>query len=197
MCIRDRFYSISNTQGGLAGVSFGHFLIKQVAEDLKKDLPNLKTFVTLSPVPGFARWLRAERDKEDGLLDAGLRRALAVLDQEGYAQDPALADTVRRAVLPAAAVYFLKARSHSGKPVDPVARFHLGNGARLERLNPLGDLSEKGLRQSHGLMVNYCYDLDDIEENHEAYAEKGTVAASRSVQRALKTDLPADVIVAG
>ena len=191
------FYSISNTQGGLAGVSFGHFLIKQVAEDLKKDLPNLKTFVTLSPVPGFARWLRAERDKEDGLLDAGLRRALAVLDQEGYAQDPALADTVRRAVLPAAAVYFLKARSHSGKPVDPVARFHLGNGARLERLNPLGDLSEKGLRHSHGLMVNYCYDLDDIEENHEAYAEKGTVAASRSVQRALKTDLPADVIVAG
>ncbi len=184
------FYSISNTQQGLGGVSFGNFLIKQVVEDLKRELPNLKTFVTLSPVPGFAAWVKAQRETpDDTMLDPAVRRALAVLDDPGFVADAARAETARRAVLPAAAAYFLKARTPRGRPVDPVARFHLGNGARLERLNPLGDLSPKGLRQSFGLMVNYCYDLDDIEANHEAFAEKGAVAASRAVHRALKADL--------
>ncbi|MHB2168737.1 malonyl-CoA decarboxylase [Alsobacter sp. R-9] len=183
------FYSISNTQQGLAGVSFGNFLIKQVVEDLKRELPNLKTFVTLSPVPGFAGWVKAQRAApETSLLDDAVLGGLAVLDDPGFVADPERAEAARRAMLPAAAAYFLRARTPKGRPVDPVARFHLGNGARLERLNPLGDLSAKGLRQSFGLMVNYCYDLDDIEENHEAFAEKGTVAASRAVQKALKPD---------
>ncbi|MCP8939076.1 malonyl-CoA decarboxylase [Alsobacter sp. SYSU M60028] len=184
------FYSISNTQKGLAGVSFGHFLIKQVAEDLQRELPNLKTFVTLSPVPGFASWLRRERDNPT-TLDAETLAGLAALDEPGWHEDPARAEDARRAVLPAAAAYFLRAKGRNGRPLDPVARFHLGNGARLDRLNPLGDVSPKGLRQSHGLMVNYCYDLDDIEANHEAYAEKGVVASARSVQRALPPAVPA------
>jgi malonyl-CoA decarboxylase len=97
---------------------------------------------------------------------------------------------VRKAMMPAAASYFLKAKSARGKPVDPVARFHLGNGARLERLNFLGDGSRKGLEQSHGLMVNYLYDLDDIERNHEAFAETGDVVASAQVRRILRADQP-------
>ena len=184
------FYSISNCQPGLRGINLGNFLIKQVVEDLKRELPNLKTFVTLSPVPGFASWVKAQREApEDAVLDPAVRHALAVLDDPGFVADPDRAEAARRVLMPAAAAYFLKARTPRGKPVDPVARFHLGNGARLERLNPLGDLSPKGLRQSFGLMVNYCYDLDEIEANHEAFAEKGTVAASRAVHKALRADL--------
>ena len=180
------FYSISNTQKGLAGVSFGNFLIKQVVEDLKAELPNVKTFVTLSPAPGFAAWLRRERAAEtSAILDADRRAALALLDEPGWHLDPARAEAVRAALLPVAAHYFLKARDKAGRPVDPVARFHLGNGARLERLNFLGDVSENGLRQAHGLMVNYLYDLGRIEKNHEALAEKGLIAASDDVRKAL------------
>ena len=180
------FYSISNTQKGLAGVSFGNFLIKQVVEDLKAELPNVKTFVTLSPAPGFAAWLRRERAAEtSAILDADRRAALALLDEPGWHLDPARAEAARAALLPVAAHYFLKARDKAGRPVDPVARFHLGNGARLERLNFLGDVSENGLRQAHGLMVNYLYDLGRIEKNHEALAEKGLIAASDDVRKAL------------
>lgn len=180
------FYSISNTQKGLAGVSFGNFLIKQVVEDLKAELPNVKTFVTLSPVPGFAAWLKREREAEASeALDAGAREALALLDAPDWRRDPAQAGAVRAALLQAAAQYFLKAKDKAGRPVDPVARFHLGNGARLERLNFLGDVSANGLRQSHGLMVNYLYDLGQIEKNHEAFAEKGRIAASDAVRRSL------------
>ena len=91
----------------------------------------------------------------------------------------------------AAATYLLRAKSPSGRPIDPVARFHLGNGARLERLNFLGDLSARGMRQSHGVMVNYLYDLDHIEQNHEAFAEKGEVIASSAVRKLARSDLPA------
>jgi malonyl-CoA decarboxylase len=190
------FYSISNTQRGLGGVSFGNFLIKQVVEDLKRELPNLKTFVTLSPVPGFASWLARERKSEtSSCLTEADRQALAALDEAGWADDPTKAEAVRKALMPAAAYYFLKAKTSSGRPVDPVARFHLGNGARLERLNFLGDRSVKGLAQSHGLMVNYCYDLDDIEKNHEAFAEKSTVAAASSVRKHLRSDLPSRDLV--
>jgi len=180
------FYSISNTQKGLAGVSFGHFLIKQVAEDLKAELPNLTTFVTLSPVPGFAAWLKREREAGTSeILDSERRAALALLDAPGWHLDPEKAEAVRAALLPVAAYYFLAAKDRAGRPADPVARFHLGNGARLERLNFLGDVSPNGLRQAHGLMVNYLYALDEIEANHEALAEKGLVAASDEVRRAL------------
>jgi malonyl-CoA decarboxylase len=183
------FYSISNTQKGLGGVSLGNFLIKQVVEELKRELPNLKTSVTLSPVPGFAAWLARERKVEhSAILGESDREGLALLDDPSWASDPAKAELVQAVLVPAAAGYFLRAKTASGRPVDPVARFHLGNGARLERLNFLGDVSAKGLQESHGLMVNYLYALDEIEKNHEAYAEKGVVAASSGVRRLLKPD---------
>jgi malonyl-CoA decarboxylase len=186
------FYSISNTQQGLGGVSFGNFLIKQVVENLKSELPNLKTFVTLSPVPGFAAWLARERAAESSLFipsEGPAAEALALLDEPGWHQDSAKAERVRNVLLPLAAHYFLKAKISSGRPADPVARFHLGNGAKLERLNFLGDVSPKGLKQSHGLMVNYLYALDEIEANHEAYAEKGAVAASPAVRKLMRNEL--------
>jgi malonyl-CoA decarboxylase len=183
------FYSISNCQEGLRGISFGNFLIKQVAQELKKELPGLDTFVTLSPVPGFAAWLdrHLAQDSPAGLTREQ-RDVLRGLADGGWAADPARRAAADRAILPAAACYFLRAKTPGGRPLDPVARFHLGNGARLERLNPGGDLSPKGLRQSRGLMVNYLYDLDAIERNHEAYAESGAVAASSAVTRALRAD---------
>ncbi|MEA1672254.1 malonyl-CoA decarboxylase [Nitrospirillum sp. BR 11163] len=183
------FYSISNCQEGLRGVSFGNFLIKQVVEDLRGELPNLKTFVTLSPVPAFAKWLARER-KDDGsiVLRPADKAILTALDQPDWQRDPGTAATVSPVLLQAAAHYFLKAKARGNRPVDPVARFHLGNGARLERLNFLGDLSPKGLAQSHGLMVNYLYKLDDIETNHERYADKGEVVAAAAVRRHLKAE---------
>ncbi|SNR54395.1 MCD, Malonyl-CoA decarboxylase MCD [Paracoccus sediminis] len=178
------FYSISNTQRGLAGVSFGNFLIKQVVEELKAELPNIQTFVTLSPVPGFAAWLARAREG-GGLLDDALRADLKPLDQPGWHVDPDAAQALREPLLAAAAIYFLRGRDGKGRAVDPVARFHLGNGACLERLNFLGDVSANGLKQSHGLMVNYLYDPDRIETNHEAFAERTDIAASDAVRRHL------------
>ncbi|MCJ2080447.1 malonyl-CoA decarboxylase [Methylobacterium sp. J-090] len=185
------FYSISNCQKGLAGVTFGNFLIKQVVEDLAREIPSLKTFVTLSPVPGFATWLDRERraDAPQGLTREDIE-ALRVIDEPDWHADKAKAEAVRKAMIPAAAAYFLRAKNERGKPLDPVARFHLGNGARLERLNFLGDVSPKGLAQSRGLMVNYLYDLSAIEKNHETFANLGTVAASGAVSRELRNNLP-------
>ena len=178
------FYSISNAQRGLSRVSFGNFLIKQVVEELKRELPRLTNFVTLSPVPGFAAWLRREGANENSqAISQQARRALALLDKPNWATKAAAREALQRTLLPLAAHYFLHARTAAGRVVDPVARFHLGNGARLERLNPFGDLSEAALRQSHGLMVNYLYDLDQIEENHEAFANKNEVVASSSIRK--------------
>jgi malonyl-CoA decarboxylase len=178
------FYSISNAQRGLAGVSFGNFLIKQVVEELKRELPRLTSFVTLSPVPGFAAWLRREgADETSQTISLPARRALALLEKPNWPTKAAARLALRRTLVPLAAHYFLRARTASGRIVDPVARFHLGNGARLERLNPLGDLSEAALRQSHGLMVNYLYDLDHIEENHETFANRNEVVASTAVRK--------------
>ncbi len=180
------FYSISNTQRGLSGVSFGNFLIKQVVEDLRHEFPGLTTFVTLSPVPRFARWLDAERKSdEQGLLGPETRVALAALDTPGWHKDAALVESLRAPLLAAASAYFLEAHDNKGRVADAIARFHLGNGARLERLNMLGDTSDKGLEQSHGLMVNYLYDPRLIERNHEAYAERDEVIASAAVRRTL------------
>jgi malonyl-CoA decarboxylase len=183
------FYSISNCQDGLRGISFGNFLIKQVVEDLKRDLPKLDTFVTLSPVPGFADWLARERRAEaSDFLSAADKAKLAVLDQEGWADDEELAARVQPVMTAAAAWYFLKARNSRGRVVDPVARFHLGNGARLERINFLGDRSPRAMRQSHGLMVNYLYKLDDIEKNHEAFAGRSEVVASQPIRKQVPAD---------
>lgn len=176
------FYSISNCQRGLAGISFGNFLIKQVVEELRRELPKLDSFVTLSPVPGFTAWLKSD---EPGLSD-GERATLAILDGADWPSDPPSVESLRTLIEPLAAQYFLKAKTSRGQPVDPVARFHLGNGARLERIDWLGDTSPKGLRESAGLMVNYLYRLDDIEKNHEAFANQGEVAASSAVKKMLK-----------
>ncbi|MDX2157603.1 MAG: malonyl-CoA decarboxylase [Hyphomicrobiaceae bacterium] len=181
------FYSISNCQEGLRGISFGNFLIKQVVEELVREQPQLKTFVTLSPVPHFARWLdRVVADEPAHIVTPQDRVALQMLSDPGWIDDPDEADALKPVLMALASHYFLVARSGDGRPVDPVARFHLGNGARLERLNWLGDVSEKGLREAHGLMVNYLYDLKDIERNHEAYANEGEVVASRAVKGLLR-----------
>ncbi|MBV1694545.1 MAG: malonyl-CoA decarboxylase family protein [Hyphomicrobiales bacterium] len=182
------FYSISNCQEGLRGISFGNFLIKQVAEELAREVPTLRTFVTLSPVPTFARWLdRALAARSDDILPAADADALKALRDPRWLETADEGASIRPALLGAAAHYFLRAKSADGRPVDPVARFHLGNGARLERINWLGDVSEKGLREAHGLMVNYLYDLDAIETNHEAYENQGAIAAAKSVRSLLRT----------
>jgi malonyl-CoA decarboxylase len=180
------FYSISNCQEGLRGISFGNFLIKQVVEELKKEVPSLRTFVTLSPVPGFRSWLfRALSSGELPYLSEAQRNQLDKLRDQGWSEDEADQDAVQSAILAAAADYLLRAKDRSNRPLDPVARFHLGNGARLERINWLGDTSEKGVRQALSLMVNYRYELRDIERNHEAYINHGSVIASKSVRSLL------------
>jgi malonyl-CoA decarboxylase len=177
------FYSISNTQRGLGGISFGSFLIKQVVEELRRETPKLDTFVTLSPVPGFMQWVKQDRDLP---LSDEDREVLKRLDDPKWFENPETTTLLRTVIEPLAAYYFLKARTPKGKLIDSVARFHLGNGARLERINWLGDLSPKGARESAGVMVNYLYRLDDIEKNHEAYANDGEVVASSAVKKLLK-----------
>ena len=170
------FYSISNCHAGLAGVSFGNFLIKQVVEEVLEEHPGVKTFVTLSPIPGFSQWLA--RANLNGLVDESLHQA--VREPVGKV----VAAEVRDALLKLCAHYLLVEKS--GRLArDPVARFHLGNGARLHRLHWAADLSEKGKRQSAGMMVNYLYDLDRIEINHEEYFDQGIIAASKSISRLL------------
>jgi malonyl-CoA decarboxylase len=170
------FYSISNCQAGLAGVSFGNFLIKNVVEELKSELPSLTTFVTLSPIPGFLRWL--ERADLTGLVDEDM--ASKVLHPVGSVADSDVYQQLEKLC----AHYLLKEK-FNGLAKDPVARFHLGNGARLQGLHRDADLSEKGRQQSAGIMVNYLYDLEKIEINHEAYFEAGEIAAAGSIKRLL------------
>jgi malonyl-CoA decarboxylase len=181
------FYSISNCQEGLRGISFGNFLIKQVVEDLMKERASLKTFVTLSPMPHFADWLADVMEGHDpGLVTPEERARLEVLEDPAWI-GTSVAEAVRPLLLRLAAHYFLNAKADD-EPADPVARFHLGNGARLERINWQGDTSPKGLREAHGLMCNYRYEIRDIEKNHEAYQNDGTVAASRQVHTLMKPE---------
>jgi malonyl-CoA decarboxylase len=187
------FYSISNCQKGLAGITFGNFLSKQVVEELRRDFSGLETFVTLSPVPGFLRWL--ERADLSGLSVAD-RQLIARLRSSEWHGEAGLPERMRKLIEPLAAMYFLVAKRADGRPADPVAGFHLGNGARLERMNWLGDLSEKAMRDSAGLMVNYLYDLGDIEKNHEAFAATFEVAASPAVRKLLKVETKGRVLEA-
>ena len=152
---------------------------------MRRELPRLDTFVTLSPVPGFVQWLNQINDVP---LSDEDRAILKHLDETGWFENEEITARIRAVLEPLAAYYFLKARNPKGRVIDSVARFHLGNGARLERINWLGDLSPKALRESAGIMVNYLYRLDDIEENHEAFANNGEVVASSSVKRLLKND---------
>jgi malonyl-CoA decarboxylase len=185
------FYSISNCQPGLRGVSFGSFLIKQVVEELSRELPLLRTFVTLSPVPGFRAWLTriAGGASSEGAEKLDLT-PLALLEAPDWRQQPEAVARLRSLIVDLAVIYFLRAKDPSGQPLDPVARFHLGNGARLERINWLGDLSPKGLTEAAGLMVNYLYELRTIEDNHEAYSNRGVVRAAKEIRRRLHERAP-------
>jgi malonyl-CoA decarboxylase len=192
------FYSITNCQRGLVGVSFGHFLIKQVVEEVSREMARMSAFVTLSPAPNFAQWLKRERANEASLaLDEEDRAALAALDNANWWREPDVAATLREPLLRAAAWYYVRGRDRRGLPIDAVARFHLGNGARLERLDWLADTSERALAQSHGLMVNYLYDLDYIEQNHEAYAQQRAVVAASAVTRLVRSPAREVVPVSG
>jgi malonyl-CoA decarboxylase len=177
------FYSISNCQKGLRGVSFGNFLIKQVASELKRDFPQLRNFVTLSPVPGFVSWLKRAHPETPEL------QAIA---QPGWHADGAVAERLRPRLQALLASYLFDAKTGADRPADPVARFHLGNGACIEHVRWLGDVSEKGLRNAAGFMVNYLYDLDNIEANHEAHFKHGTIFASRQVRALLEAAKRAD-----
>jgi len=191
------FYSISNCQRGLHGISLGDFLIKRVVDALASELSRLKSFATLSPLPGFRAWLTAQAERQ-GILVAGEARAvqslsadlsedadrilLRLIDRPDWCEDPRTVAILREPLLRLGARYLLQAHAPSGRALDPVAHFHLSNGARVERLNWLGDVSPKGLAQSAGIMVNYLYRLGDIEANHEAYRDEGRVAASSAVR---------------
>lgn len=197
------FYSISNTQTGLRGVSFGNFLLKRVVDDLKRDFPRLTTFATLSPIPTLRRWVDKNPDLWAQVFTADMVERVArmvgskgpvvqsaedirkLLADDTWASHPRLARALQPGLTRLAARYFLNAKSGE-RPYDPVSRFHLGNGARIERINYLADTSPNGLKQSFGLMVNYLYDPDAIETNVEAFSRDGVVATSGVVRRAAR-----------
>jgi len=186
------FYSISNCQDGLRGISFGNFLIKQVVEELQAELPKLKHFATLSPVPGFCTWLDEQWDADPALLTdeelaalsggkpLSAHEAFAAATEGEWWTDPARARPLRAPLLRLAATYLTRSAAAAAK-IDPVARFHLGNGARLEHIRWLGNTARRGMRESLGIMVNYLYDPGSIEANHEAFVNTGRVARSAEV----------------
>lgn len=192
------FYSISNCQRGLWGISFGDFLIKRVVDMLAAELPHLKTYTTLSPIPGFRAWLEKRLAEEgDDLLTEEERAALAALphgkdgfaaliEQPDWSADEVTAQALKAPLMRLCARYLLTETTTAGRASDPVAHFHLSNGARIERINWRGDLAKKGLQQSFGMMINYLYRLGDIEQNHEAYTGEGRIAASSTVTRLIK-----------
>jgi malonyl-CoA decarboxylase len=197
------FYSISNCQPGLRGISFGNFLIKQVVTELQQEMPALKVFSTLSPMPRFGAWLdRRIAEGAHGLLAPDERAKIleaagatarghgakgafkALLGRPDWAEDMAARRALKAPLQRLGAEYLVAPGAKKG-PSDPVARFHLGNGARVERINFLGDGSPKGLRESYGLMVNYRYELAEIEANHEGFVKSGRVARSSAVDKLL------------
>ncbi len=197
------FYSISNAQKGLAGISFGNFLIKRVVSSLSSEFDNLKTFATLSPLPGFRAWLdRRLAIGDKNLLTSAERKALnaiggssrgakgklkGLLDNRDWPDDQVTSDALQGLLMRLAAQYLAREKRREGdlRALDPVAHFHLSNGARIQRLNWKGDVSDKGLRQSSGIMVNYMYKLSHLESNHENYTTSGKVAISSSINSLL------------
>lgn len=191
------FYSISNAQRGLVGISFGNFLIKQVVDQLRRELPNLKRFATLSPIPGFVDWLKLELQAERIELRPSESKKLKALSVETppietlseaigstrWIRDEKLSAALNPILQRLCAHYLIKVKRRDGlRALNPVANFHLSNGARIEQLNWLGDTSAKGLQESAGIMVNYLYRLDRIEGYHERYQSKGKIAVSSSVK---------------
>ncbi|HYB57820.1 MAG TPA: malonyl-CoA decarboxylase [Alphaproteobacteria bacterium] len=201
------FYSISNAQRGLVGISFGGFLIKRVVDELAAEFHNLKDFATLSPMPGFRPWLEEQlKTAEATLFLPAERKALAafpsgagdagtfatLLSLPGWYETPPLAKALRGPLTRLAARYLAEERRESGRARDPVAHFHLSNGARIEQIDWLADRSEKGLAQAYGMMVNYSYRQSEIEANHEAYTGEGKVAAAAAVKALLRSQAAAD-----
>jgi malonyl-CoA decarboxylase len=176
------FYSISNCQPGLGGIRFGNYLLMQVMELLAAELPNLKTFITLSPIPGFAGWLRSAR-AEDRAVITDVKERLAALDDPLWAARREYHGALAPALLTAAARYVLWERTSANTIIDPVARFHLGNGARMEALHFLADSSPKGLRQGCGVMVNYLYDRSSLERNCLLFSQRNIAVASVSIRK--------------
>ncbi|MGM0561029.1 MAG: malonyl-CoA decarboxylase [Pseudomonadota bacterium] len=194
------FYSISNTQKGLQGIAFGEYLIKLVVQRLKSEMPQVRRYATLSPVPGLVPWLKTLTDERiASFLSADHRKILCEKSntnttvsalQELTRQPESLlvsevSERLKEPLLTLAACYFQEKRD-DGQPIDPVARFHLRNGARLERINWLGDSSSRGLKQSLGIMVNYGYRPDELDRNHEAYMKDGRIALASEVKTLLK-----------
>jgi malonyl-CoA decarboxylase len=180
------FYSISNCQEGLKGISFGNFLIKQVVVELRNEFEQLKQFATLSPIPGFLRWLKAELKLTDSnITETEDREVLSLLSQKDWVDDEPSCEALRPVLTKLCAQYLSKAKKGT-EPLDPVARFHLGNGAQISRLNWLGDRSANGMKQSAGMLVNYAYQLKKVEKNHEAYFNDGVISMSTEFQKHLK-----------
>ncbi len=181
------FYSINNCQPGLKGISLGNFLIKQVVADLQTDLPNLKTFSTLSPIPGFVKWLKktAYSDRDSPIRELAMQVSEQLDTADMHVDDQAFKQ-IEKPVKKLCAHYLVNEKSADDIVLNPVARFHLGNGARLERINWIGDMSAKGIRQSASLMVNYLYDLKHIEANHEFFVKQNKIITSSQVKNLLK-----------
>jgi malonyl-CoA decarboxylase len=184
------FYSISNCQPGLRGVSLGNFLIKNVVEVLSQEFPRLKVFCTLSPIPGFTAWLGALLKQDTAAHSKSLAVVLKTVaaglgpDVAKFTSDPECLQRLaplKEPLIRLCASYLLHSGNGGVPTPDPVARFHLNNGARLERINWSADTSKKGLRESLGLMVNYLYELNAIDSNHEKFV-RGEVVASRRVR---------------
>jgi malonyl-CoA decarboxylase len=191
------FYSINNAQKGLNGISFGNFLIKKVVDRLSHEFPKLRTFSTLSPIPGFRPWLEERLSSgEPGLLTTSEHRVLsqlsagmgakgslkALLAEPDWTVRPQVGEALKVPMTRLAARYLTQEKRNDGRALDAVAHFHLSNGARVERLNWMADLSAKGLAQAAGMMVNYLYKLDEIGTNHESYSASGKVAMSSEIK---------------
>ncbi|WP_249549156.1 malonyl-CoA decarboxylase domain-containing protein [Anaplasma phagocytophilum] len=183
------FYSISNTQVGLTGISLGNFLIKRVVSMLSSEFSNIKTYATLSPVPGFVRWLNEvlASDGDAFLRSIGISHSVEGLQSyiNSISSDPKCVPVVSQELLLRLCAHYLNTKSGS-RVIDPVAHFHLSNGASIRRLNWMADTSQKGLLSSLGIMVNYSYELSKIDDNHEAYVVHGKVTYSREIATLLK-----------
>jgi malonyl-CoA decarboxylase len=184
------FYSITNCHEGLRGVPLGNFLIKKVAQDLGNELRQIRTFATASPAPGFRRWLdgtmEAQRERPPF---AALAPLLAHMSQPDWLPEKHASELAQRELPALCAHYFLHANNGNQEPLDSVARFHLRNGARLERINWLGDTSPAGIQRACGLMVNYIYRLSEVERNHESYVKEHKVVASREIESLAKESI--------
>ena len=187
------FYSISSAQKGLAGVSLGNFLIKRVVDELKRELPSLEQFATLSPIPGFSKWLQAcvesseeevfTAEERDVINNASNGTAEDLVTHHEWLSDETICAVMQKPMQRLATKYIVNEKRKGSTAANPVAHFHLSNGAKFERINWMADLSDHGKSQSYGMMINYLYDLDEIDKNHEQYIENGVIALSKTIQK--------------